>query len=246
MNNFKEEDMYKHIEKYFKQLGYKVDGEVGDCDVVCIKNDELIVIEMKKNFTTKLLYQGLRRQKITDKVYIAIPRPKKYTLKKRSEIVSICKRLGVGVILINMTRSRSSDEKCQIILEPIKMTVVLKRKRDKVLKEFSGRSLNINKGGATNKKINTAFREKSVKISCALELTGENSAKNLVKYYECDESTRDILYRNVYRWFDKVGYGTYKLNEYGLKMLHSDDFKDVYEHYKKEIKKLHKKIIEKE
>ncbi len=240
MNNFKEEDMYKYIEKYFKNLGYKVDGEVLDCDIVCIKDDELIVIEMKKNFSTKLLYQALRRQKITDKVYICIPKPKKYTLKKRNEILSISKRLGLGVILVNMSNKNKS--RCEVIVEPKKMSVVLNKSKNKVLDEFNGRSVNINKGGTTNKKINTAFRERCVKIGCALELVGESSPKNLVNLYECDEKTRDILYINAYRWFDNVSRGIYKLNEYGKEKLHSDEFKSVYKYYKKEVAKLHKEI----
>ncbi len=240
MNKFKEEDMYKHIEKYFKNQGYRVDGEVADCDIVCIKDEELIVIEMKKNLSTKLLYQGLRRQKVTDKVYIAIPKPKKYTLTKRNEILSITKRLGLGVILINM--SNKSKERCEIIVEPKKMSIVISKNRKKVLDEIKGRSVNINKGGITNKKINTAFREKCVKIGCILELIGESSPKDLVKYYECDEKTRHILYTNVYGWFTNVSKGVYKLNDFGLEKLHSEEFKIVYKHYKKEVNKLYIKI----
>lgn len=242
MADFKEEDMYKPIEKYFKNLGYKVDGEVADCDVVCIKENEIIVIEMKKVFSTKLLYQGMRRQKITEKVYIAIPKPKKYTLQKRSEIISICKGLGLGAILINM--NKSSKDKFQIILEPEKKANVLKYRYDKVLKEFEGRSLNINKGGVTNKKINTAFKERNIKIACALELIGEGSAKNLIKYYECFPKTNMLLSNNTLGWYDRVGHGQYKINKYGLEKLHSDEFKEIYKFYSKEIKTLHKKIIE--
>ncbi len=238
MINFKEEDMYKYIEQYFKKLEYAVDGEVEDCDVVCVKGDELVIIEMKKNFSTKLLFQALSRQKITSQVYIAIPKPKKYTLKKRNEILSLCKRLGVGVILINM---KNNEDRCKIILEPIEISIINKKKKEKVLKEFKGRNINMNKGG-TNKKINTAFREKSVKIACALELVGESGAKDLIKFYECDEGTYNILYRNVYKWFDKASHGKYKLNDYGLKELHSKKFTEVYNHYKKEINKLYNKI----
>ncbi len=239
MKSFKEEDMYKYVQKYFKGLGYEVHGEVSNCDVVCIKNDEIIIIEMKKNFSTKLLAQALSRQKITEKVYIAIPKPKKYTWKKRIEILGICKRLGVGVILINMV---SNKDRLNIALEPIKMSIVLKRKREKVLNELNNRNVNINKGGITNKKINTAFKEKCVKIACALELVGESSAKDLIKFYECDVKTNNILYVNILGWFDKVSRGVYRLNDYGLQKIHSDEFKEVYDYYKKDINCIYNKI----
>ncbi len=239
MITFKEEDMYKYVEKYFRNLGYQVDGEVRDCDIVCIKGEELVIIEMKKNFSTKLLAQALSRQKITDKIYIAIPKPKKYTNKKRHEILNICKRLGIGVILINM---RNNKDRFKIILHPIKMVPIVKRQKDKILNEFNGRNVNINKGGITNKKINTAFKEKSVKIACSLELVGESSAKDLIKFYNCDEKTNDIMYRNSLKWFDNVSRGKYKLNDYGLKKLHSKEYKETYKYYNKEIKKIYNKI----
>ncbi len=233
---FKEEDMYKHIKKHYEKLGYKVDGEVKDCDVVCLKEDEIVVIEMKKTFNTKLLYQAISRQKITEKVYVAIPRPKKFTIKKRREITVISGRLGIGVILINMTKSKY--DKFQIILEPKKVSVVVKKKREEILNELNNRNLNINVGGVTNKKINTAYKEKVVKIATALEATKENTAKELIKTFECDKTTNRILYINNYKWFENVSRGVYKLNEYGEKKLHSEEFKELYKYYKKDITKI--------
>lgn len=46
--DFKEEDMYDLVRDYFLELGYKVNGEVRSCDVTAIKEDTLIILELKK------------------------------------------------------------------------------------------------------------------------------------------------------------------------------------------------------
>ena len=38
-----------------------------------VKGDELIVIELKKGFSTDLLIQATDRQRVTDSVYVALP-----------------------------------------------------------------------------------------------------------------------------------------------------------------------------
>jgi len=42
-----EVDLYKPVKDYFTSEGYDVYGEVNDCDVVAVKEDELIIVELK-------------------------------------------------------------------------------------------------------------------------------------------------------------------------------------------------------
>ena len=55
--DFKEEDLYEPIHKWLINNGYEVQAEVQSCDVVAQKEDELTIIELKKSFNLKLVYQ---------------------------------------------------------------------------------------------------------------------------------------------------------------------------------------------
>ena len=67
-----EAELFPIIAKYFENQGYKVQGEVKECDLVAIKGDDIVIVELKKTFNVKLLYQATRRLTITNKVYGAV------------------------------------------------------------------------------------------------------------------------------------------------------------------------------
>ncbi len=71
-----EADMYEPIRNYFVAQGYDVFGEVKHCDLTAIKGEELIIVEFKRNLSVELLIQATKRQRYTDFVYMAIPKPK--------------------------------------------------------------------------------------------------------------------------------------------------------------------------
>jgi len=73
--NLKETDLYAPIKAFLQEQGYTVRSEVKHCDIVAKKDSELIVIEMKLQFSVDLLIQATKRQQLTNGVYIAIPRP---------------------------------------------------------------------------------------------------------------------------------------------------------------------------
>jgi hypothetical protein len=70
-------DLYNPVRDVFVEQGYTVRSEVKDCDITAIKDDELVVVELKRNLSVSLLAQAARRQKAADLVYIAVPKPKK-------------------------------------------------------------------------------------------------------------------------------------------------------------------------
>jgi len=74
LQKFKEEDLYDPLRKWLVNNGYDVQAEVQACDVVAIKDDEITVIELKKAFNLKLVYQCMERQKIGKYVYAAPPK----------------------------------------------------------------------------------------------------------------------------------------------------------------------------
>ena len=45
-----EEELYIPVKKYFENKGFKIKGEVKNCDMAGVKGDILIVVELKRNF----------------------------------------------------------------------------------------------------------------------------------------------------------------------------------------------------
>ena len=103
-----EKELFPPVRDLFVKRGYKVNAEVRDCDVTATKNDEFIIIELKKNLSVTLLAQGLKRLKTGADVYIAVPKPKKYSLKKFRNTFAVIKKLELG---LNLNRQHATIEK---------------------------------------------------------------------------------------------------------------------------------------
>ena len=102
----KETDLYLPIKKFFEANGYEVKAEITNCDVVARRNREPpVIIELKLNFSLELILQGIQRLSITEHVYIAVAKKEKNSKhsiwkKRRREILAMCKRLGLGVLVV--------------------------------------------------------------------------------------------------------------------------------------------------
>ena len=77
MSEFLEKDLYEPVCRMLEDAGYEVKGEVKNCDIAAVIDGEMTVIELKKSFNIKLVYQLLDRQTFTDNVYAVIARPDK-------------------------------------------------------------------------------------------------------------------------------------------------------------------------
>ena len=71
MTEFKETDLYEPIRAFLEEEGYQVQAEVKHCDIAAEKDGRLVVVELKRAFGLKLVYQGLERQSLTDEVFAA-------------------------------------------------------------------------------------------------------------------------------------------------------------------------------
>lgn len=229
----KEFELFEPIRKLFSEMGYKVNAEVKDCDVTAVKEDELIIIELKKNLTVALLAQGLERQKTGAAVYIAVPKPKKYSPKKFRNTLYVIKKLELGLIFVNLKGEYSYAE---IVLSPQEFKPVGKRytQRKSIIKEINGRTCELNVGGITGTKIATAFTEKCIHIACILKRYGALSPKQ-IKQLGGDANCAGILYRNAYKWFDHPDKGLYAVNEKCIAELNNYPLLTAY--YEKEISK---------
>ena len=78
------------VKDFFTAEGYDVYGEVNDCDVVAVKEDELIIVELKLRLNLDLVMQATKkRQRLSDQVYVAIPKPKFNSVPKNGGIFVI-------------------------------------------------------------------------------------------------------------------------------------------------------------
>lgn len=229
--DFAETDLYNPIYEYLTQQGYTVRGEVKDCDIAAIKGEELIIIELKKNFSVDLLAQATDRQRITSGVYVALPRPKaSLRSSKWKGIRRLLRRLELGLIFVTMNATKPRVE---VVFHPSPYKVrKMSKARKGVIQEIEGRYKDSNKGGSNRKKIMTAYRENAIFIACCLERVDALSAAELRKL-GTDDKTYSILYNNFYGWFDRVSRGKYSLSEQGRLAL--QEYSQIADHYRKKL-----------
>ena len=215
----KETDLYPLLKKYFETKGFIVLAEVNNIDLVAKKDDLLIIVEMKTQLNLKLIHQGCQRQKINDNVYLAVPRiDNKKTLKERTHIL---RRLNLGLLLVDL-----NNETVEAVIDPKEFIFRRSKKyKQKLLKEMSQRTTNINVGGTNKSKIVTSYRETAIKIAYYL-IDGEKTTKMLREETGIQNCT-SYLQKNYYNWFERVSRGIYKLTNQGLTELL--EYKDLFE-----------------
>ena len=231
MTDFKETDLYEPIRAFLEEEGYQVQAEVKGCDIAAVKNGQLVIVELKKSFSLKLVYQGLERQSLTEQVFVAIPRPKKGAREKSwKDMVKLLKRLELGLLTVALD---SPLQTVDVVLEPSdSLAWKNRKKREKVQAELEKRQVDANVGGMTRRKIMTAFREKSIRVACLLEKEGQLS---LAEFRERGlEDCVGLLSKNYDKWFKRVEKGVYALSEKGKEALENEDFAKVVAFYRNE------------
>jgi hypothetical protein len=79
----KESDLYLPLKQYLESQNYEVKGEVCDCDVVAVREDEApVIVELKLTLNLDVLLQGVDRVTLSSHIYIGIPHDSKSFNKK--------------------------------------------------------------------------------------------------------------------------------------------------------------------
>ncbi len=218
--------MYKPLKKFLKARGYTVHSEVEGVDVMAQKRDELLIVEMKTSFNLQLVYQLIERLKMTDQVYAYIPLGKKGRWPKPyKRMCGLLKRLHCGLLTLDQ-RTRK-----EVILEFEPTPFVGRKnytKKNLALKEFDGRSIDLNQGGSTRELLFTAYKEKAIRIAMYLFEYGPSSTKEIREKLEIEKAV-DILGKNYQGWFARVSFGVYQL---------TPEFEFFRLKYQKKIKQL--------
>jgi hypothetical protein len=231
---FLESDLYQPVCDFLTRNGYKVHAEVKDCDIAAVRDDELIVVELKRGFNASLLLQAVKRQKASDAVYVAIPKPSRMG-RAWADICHLLKRLELGLILVTL-RKKGSD--VDIVFHPSIFDLEKNKKkgvkkRQTILREIDGRHGNYNLGGSSQKKIMTAYKENAIFIASCLEKFGPMAPRDL-RSLGTGSKTQSILTKNFYDWYEKTGRGLYGISQKGIRAL--KEFPKLVKHYHKEIK----------
>ena len=238
--DFSEEDMYVPVCDYLKENGYDVRGEVKNCDIAAYKEDMLTVVELKKAFNLKLIYQAVERQDFAQSVYVAIGRSGKGMRDGNfKSMVKLLKRLDIGLITVAMD---SPIKTVEVILEPADERKTRNSRRKKAMAlEFQGRSGDYNKGGIQKTKIITAYREKAIKVLCWVARK-EVATNSELRALGCDNKELGILQKNYYGWFERVGRGKYGISASGIEALEDMKYEKLIQHYSENFPSLEGKI----
>lgn len=208
----READLYPPVKAYLEAQGYDVKGEVGAADMVALRGDEdPVIVELKLRVNLTLYHQAVTRLRMTDLVYIAVPKPK--GRKALRENMILCRRLGLGFLTVR--KDGVVEAQCDPgPYAPRKN----KSKRDKLLREFHRLQGDPNDGGSTRHGIVTAYRQDALRCAMYLAETGAEKGSIVAKATGVGNATT-LMRDNHYGWFKKVEKGVYALTPQGRQGL---------------------------
>jgi hypothetical protein len=219
-NAYLEAALYSPVKQFLERQGYEVKGEVRGCDLVARRGSEPpVIVELKLRFNLPLVLQGIDRLAMTERVYLAVPRPQRHArggplAPERPEIRKLCRRLGLGLMLVGLTRKT-----VEILEEPVPYRPRQAKSRAlRLLDEFARRIGDANVGGAVGVPLVTAYRQDALRCARALALGGPMRVGALRSAADVPRAA-GILQRNVYGWFDRIERGTYRLTPQGDQAL---------------------------
>jgi hypothetical protein len=221
-----ESDLFKPVADFFEKDGYSVKGEIKDADLIAVKNEHIIAVELKIKPGLKLLLQAAERTKSCDEVYIALPaadsKAEITLLKKFGNLLSMA---GIGLIGVAVKRRLGG---CRILLNPRQTGPISPKERKKILTEFNKRLNNLSKGGMPGGKAITRYREEALLTAWLLnqlqtgqirQATEKQTTAASLKENGAPENCYSILSSNHYGWFNKTARGKYELTEAGFEAL---------------------------
>jgi hypothetical protein len=219
-NAYLEAALYSPVKQFLERQCYEVKGEVRGCDLVARRGSEPpVIVELKLRFNLPLVLQGIDRLAMTERVYLAVPRPERHArggplAPERPEIRKLCRRLGLGLMLVGLTRKT-----VEILEEPVPYRPRQAKSRAlRLLDEFSRRVGDANVGGAVGVPLVTAYRQDALRCARVLAHGGPMPVGTLRTAAGVPRAAR-ILQRNVYGWFDRIERGTYRLTPEGDQAL---------------------------
>jgi hypothetical protein len=214
--------LYGPVKRFLERLGYEVKGEVRGCDLVARRGGEpAVIVELKLRFSLALVLQGIDRLALSERVYLAVPRPSRPTRASRGArglapdappVRQLCRRLGLGLILVGQGRVAVVEEPVPYRPRPAHQRAA------RLIAEFERREGDMNVGGGRRTPIVTAYRQDALRVARALAARGPMRLAELRAATGVPDAAR-ILQRDVYGWFARLARGTYAVSDRGRAAL---------------------------
>ncbi len=213
----READLYPDLKAFLEGQGYEVKAEIGACDIMAMRAGEpAVIVEMKLSFTLGLVLQGVARQAMFDDVYLAVPAPKKGWPARYKDILALCRRLGLGLLVVSV--GQGPEHSVVAHLDPAPYTPRRATARaGKLLREFQRRVGDPNQGGTTGVKRMTAYRQDALR--CLAALADGPLKASLVAQTAGVPKAAALLRADHYGWFERVALGIYTLTPKGQAAL---------------------------
>jgi hypothetical protein len=206
-----EADLYEPIKAFLEAWGYEVKGEIGPADVVAVRGEDVIAVELKERLTLALVLQAVDRLAVADAVYVGFrigSRSSATWRSHRRQVIGLLRRLGIGLLTV------SSRDHVVAVLDPAPYRPrVSAHRRARLVREFQTRIGDPETGGSRTRQRLTAYRQDSIRCARAL-LDGPLTLKVLRDRTGVDRAG-PILRDDYYGWFERVGFGTYALTTKG-------------------------------
>lgn len=206
----KESALYPPVKALLTRQGYEVKGEVGAADLVACRGDDLVIVELKLKPSLTLYHQAIARLKLTDHVYIAVPRPKgRQSRRVLRDTMAMCRRLGLGYMTVH------EDGRVDVVCDPGPYAPRKNTKaRARLLKEFDRLTGDPNDGGSTRHGIVTVYRQDALRCAAYLAEDGPAKGAEVAKATGVGRATT-LMRANHYGWFERVSTGVYALTDEG-------------------------------
>lgn len=219
-SEWKETDLYEPVKIFLEKQGYSVSAEVGECDIMAVKDGQTTIIELKTRMSLALVIQGAKRKDLCESVYLAVPvKGSSGTIPSLGGVLNVLKKLSIGLYFVRFLRSGPRVE--EILAARDYERRVRHKKVERLHREIAQRTLEYNVGGsrAVDKKM-TAYRQQSIRIASALLQHGPLRLK-IIKEITAIAKTGSILQNNFYNWFKRVSVGIYGLIPSAVKEIQS-------------------------
>jgi len=108
LKELKEKDLFEPLKNWLEAQGFTVYAEYNGIDVIAVKDDEVIAIEMKKTMNLKVIDQILNVSDSVNKAYVCVfNQPRKRSFQDNNMTIGeqILRKLNIGVIKITATNS---------------------------------------------------------------------------------------------------------------------------------------------
>ena len=208
--------LYGPVKRFLERLGYEVKGEVRGCDLVARRGDEpMVIVELKLRFNLALVLQGVDRLALSERVYVAVPRPPRSArglVPDAPSIRRLCRRLGLGLILVGRGTVTVVEEPVPYRPRPAHQRAA------RLILEFERREGDMNVGGRRRTPIVTAYRQDALRCARALAANGPMRLAQLRAATGVADAA-PILQRDVYGWFTRLRRGIYTISDRGREAL---------------------------